>query len=107
NRKMGNHPNAIRKIESLLNDDSYVVVGGQQAGILTGPLYVIHKAITLIQLAKQLEAQTGKSIVPIFWIASEDHDWDEVDHTYVANWQEQITHSILSAPPEKTKQSIS
>lgn len=98
NRKMGNHPNAIKNIELLSNDDSYVVVGGQQAGILTGPLYVIHKAITLIQLADQLQKKTDKNIVPVFWIASEDHDWDEVDHNFVFGWDHEIKKVKMQYP---------
>ncbi|MEC1179454.1 bacillithiol biosynthesis cysteine-adding enzyme BshC [Metasolibacillus meyeri] len=61
---------------------AYVIVGGQQAGLLTGPLYSVHKAISVILLAKQQRAKLGKPVVPLFWIAGEDHDIEEINHTY-------------------------
>ena len=65
-----------------LREGALAIVGGQQAGILTGPLYSVHKAITVILLAKQQSAKLGKKVVPIFWIAGEDHDIEEINHTY-------------------------
>ncbi|RHW39743.1 bacillithiol biosynthesis cysteine-adding enzyme BshC [Lysinibacillus yapensis] len=65
-----------------LEKGSVAVVGGQQAGILTGPLYSVHKAISVILIAKEQSAKLGEKIVPIFWIAGEDHDLDEINHTY-------------------------
>lgn len=83
NDKIGNHPEAMRRIEALKNPDTYVVIGGQQAGVLTGPLYTIHKAVHLIQAAKKLSAELRVEVVPVFWIAGEDHDIDEIDHVYL------------------------
>ncbi|AIY05943.1 hypothetical protein Plano_1978 [Planococcus sp. PAMC 21323] len=59
-----------------------VVITGQQAGILTGPLYTVHKAISVIILAKQATEQLQTPVVPVFWIAGEDHDLAEVSHLY-------------------------
>ncbi|MFI8686373.1 bacillithiol biosynthesis cysteine-adding enzyme BshC [Rossellomorea sp. NPDC077527] len=71
--------------ESLgkLRDNAVTVVAGQQAGLLTGPLYTIHKIISVIQLARQQEAELKQPVVPVFWIAGEDHDYQEVNHIYV------------------------
>ncbi|WPK12052.1 bacillithiol biosynthesis cysteine-adding enzyme BshC [Lysinibacillus louembei] len=63
---------------------AFVVVGGQQAGLLTGPLYSVHKAISVILLAKEQREKLGKPVVPLFWIAGEDHDIEEINHTYTA-----------------------
>ena len=52
---------------------------GQQVGLLTGPLYTIFKTITVLQLAEQLAAETGRPVVPVFWIEGEDHDFDEIE----------------------------
>ncbi|MGC5325600.1 bacillithiol biosynthesis cysteine-adding enzyme BshC [Brevibacillus sp. SYSU BS000544] len=82
NRQVGNHPVALDQIEKLRKDDVYVVVGGQQAGVLTGPLYSIHKAISLIHSARYLQQQLGVEVIPVFWIAGEDHDYDEINHVY-------------------------
>jgi bacillithiol synthase len=70
-------------IDKLRKENSVAVIGGQQAGILTGPLYTIHKVISIIKLAEQKEAELGVPVVPVFWIAGEDHDYQEVNHVYV------------------------
>jgi len=68
-------------IEELRND-AVTVIGGQQAGILTGPLYSVHKAITVILLAKKQREALDVPVVPVFWIAGEDHDLNEINHVY-------------------------
>lgn len=78
---------ANQHIEELSND-ALVVVGGQQAGVLTGPLYSVHKAITVILLAKKQRVALGTPVVPVFWVAGEDHDIHEINHVHVeANGQ--------------------
>ncbi|WP_066066500.1 bacillithiol biosynthesis cysteine-adding enzyme BshC [Neobacillus soli] len=73
----------IKSIDKLKTNNSVVVIGGQQAGILTGPLYSIHKVISIIKLAEQKEQQLGVPVVPVFWIAGEDHDFQEVNHLFM------------------------
>jgi bacillithiol biosynthesis cysteine-adding enzyme BshC len=73
----------IHNIERLLDPSSTVVIGGQQAGILTGPIYTINKIITIIQQAREMEERLSRPVLPVFWIAGEDHDFDEVNHIYV------------------------
>ncbi|MCL7746362.1 bacillithiol biosynthesis cysteine-adding enzyme BshC [Halalkalibacter alkaliphilus] len=73
---------ARSQIEKLRKPNSVVVVGGQQAGLLTGPLYTVYKAMSIIILAKQQEEQLNVPVVPIFWIAGEDHDVDEIRFVY-------------------------
>ncbi len=82
NKQIGNHPNALAQVERLRETDTYVVIGGQQAGVLTGPLYTVYKAIHLIQSAHRLQQELKVKVVPVFWIAGEDHDIDEIDHLY-------------------------
>jgi bacillithiol biosynthesis cysteine-adding enzyme BshC len=60
-----------------------MITTGQQAGLLTGPMYTIHKAITAARLAADLERELDTIVLPVFWVASEDHDWDEVNHAYL------------------------
>ncbi|WP_102692757.1 bacillithiol biosynthesis cysteine-adding enzyme BshC [Rummeliibacillus pycnus] len=67
-----------------LEDNAVVIVGGQQSGLLTGPLYSVHKAISVILLAKEQRENLGIPVVPVFWIAGEDHDIDEINHTFTA-----------------------
>ncbi len=85
--EMNNEWNApdetIHNIERLKNKDSVVVIGGQQAGLLTGPLYTINKVISIVKLAKQQESELGIPVIPVFWIAGEDHDFDEINHIFL------------------------
>lgn len=74
-----------QSLQHLENPESVVVIGGQQAGLLTGPLYTIHKIISIIHYAREMEKLLNKPIVPIFWIAGEDHDIQEVNHVYKLN----------------------
>lgn len=65
-----------------LASGAVAVVGGQQAGALTGPLYSVHKAISVLKLAEEQCEKLQTAVVPIFWIAGEDHDLEEINHTY-------------------------
>ncbi len=69
---------ALRK---LAEPGTVAVVAGQQVGLFCGPAYTIYKALTAVRLARDLTAQ-GIPAVPIFWLASEDHDFPEVNHVY-------------------------
>jgi bacillithiol synthase len=71
---------AAQRLERFVAEGGAVVTTGQQAGFLTGPLYTIHKALTTVRLAERLEEELGTLVLPVFWVASEDHDWAEVDH---------------------------
>ncbi|PLK46315.1 bacillithiol biosynthesis cysteine-adding enzyme BshC [Emticicia sp. TH156] len=63
----------------LLDDKTFTVTTGHQLNIFTGPLYVIYKIVTIINLAKQLkDAFPDYNFVPVYWMASEDHDFDEI-----------------------------
>jgi uncharacterized protein YllA (UPF0747 family) len=60
------------------------VVTGQQPVLFTGPLFSIFKAISAIKIAQRLE-QSGLKAVPVFWVAAEDHDYAELESTWVLN----------------------
>jgi bacillithiol biosynthesis cysteine-adding enzyme BshC len=62
----------------VLAPEATMVVTGQQPGFLGGPLYTLYKALTAIATARRCQADTGRPCVPIFWVASEDHDLEEV-----------------------------
>lgn len=83
NEKFNPHEAVHKSLDLLEQDGTLVITGGQQSGLFTGPMLVIHKAITIIQAAQEAEKRLGRPVVPLFWIAGEDHDWDEVNHTYV------------------------
>ncbi|HEX8088608.1 MAG TPA: bacillithiol biosynthesis cysteine-adding enzyme BshC [Blastocatellia bacterium] len=79
NRRAGSSDLAFEHIDMLRRPGSVAIVTGQQAGLFNGPLYTVHKALTVIKLAACLREQ-GIEAVPVFWIASEDHDYEEVNH---------------------------
>lgn len=67
----------FESIDKLNEEDSVAVVTGQQMTIYGGPLFTIYKIITAILTAKDLEHASGRSVVPVFWLADEDHDYEE------------------------------
>jgi bacillithiol biosynthesis cysteine-adding enzyme BshC len=75
-------------MEEFRKPGCVAVATGQQVGYLGGPAYTIYKALTAIHVARQLVAQ-GIPAVPVFWLASEDHDLAEVDHAWLFNAQRQ------------------
>lgn len=79
NAGWGAGPDVERNLDRLANGAA-AVVSGQQVGLFSGPAYSIYKALTAVQVAQELMAQ-GIDAVPVFWMATEDHDLDEVRHT--------------------------
>lgn len=69
-------------LDKLSKPGTVAIVTGQQVGLLSGPIYTIFKALTAVKLAERLEGE-GVAAVPVFWLASEDHDVAEVDHAWV------------------------
>jgi len=71
------NPSTQALIAKLRRDETRCVITGQQIGLLTGPLYTIWKALTMIHLAEQYDRQ-GIPCVPVFWMATEDHNMHEI-----------------------------
>ena len=80
---LGEH--SMEALARFERPDALCVVAGQQPGLFGGPLYTIYKALTAIALAKSIEAARGVPVVPIFWLASDDHDFEEVRRTWVSD----------------------
>lgn len=64
-------------LDKLARPDALAVTTGQQPALLTGPLYTIYKALSAAALAAELERRWGRPVVPVFWVAGDDHDWAE------------------------------
>ncbi|MFD1360241.1 bacillithiol biosynthesis cysteine-adding enzyme BshC [Lentibacillus salinarum] len=95
-------PEAVyRNIERLKEDHSVVVIGGQQAGLLTGPMYTINKIISIIQFARKQESELGIPVVPVFWIAGEDHDFAEINHIYLPEENSMTKHKLPQQVTDK------
>ncbi|MFL6334113.1 MAG: bacillithiol biosynthesis cysteine-adding enzyme BshC [Pyrinomonadaceae bacterium] len=82
NRRWNASAETFANIERLRSDGSVAVVTGQQTGLFTGPLYTLYKALSAVKLAACLTAR-GTDAVPVFWMATEDHDWEEVQTAQV------------------------
>jgi bacillithiol biosynthesis cysteine-adding enzyme BshC len=77
---------SLANIDMLRDDNCVAVVTGQQVGLFTGPLYTVYKAITAVKLSLKLAKDyPDYKFVPIFWLAGEDHDFEEVRTVSVFN----------------------
>jgi len=87
--RWGARPAQRRALERLAHPESRVVVTGQQVGWLLGPTYTLSKAVTAVRLARRLDAPE-RPVVPVFWMATQDHDVDEMDHAWVLGRDERL-----------------
>lgn len=77
-------PQVAANIDLLLQDNTYTITTGHQLNIFTGPLYFIFKIMTAIRLSEDLKAKyPEKNFIPVYWMATEDHDFEEINHTKV------------------------
>ncbi|MGG4147376.1 bacillithiol biosynthesis cysteine-adding enzyme BshC [Paenibacillus algorifonticola] len=105
NSKWNAAPEALAAIDAIA-EGAPVIVGGQQAGLWSGPLLVIHKAVSIIGAARHAEQLLGRKVAAVFWIAGEDHDWDEANHAYVLT-ADQGLRKLAAARPEGARTSVS
>jgi bacillithiol biosynthesis cysteine-adding enzyme BshC len=84
-RQQNTNQNAL---DRMAQPRALAVVTGQQVGLFSGPAYTIYKALTAAKLARELSAN-GRPAVPVFWLATEDHDFAEVNHCWVFDRQNQ------------------
>jgi len=89
NRQADSGEQALANIERLRQPGTVAVLTGQQAGLFTGPLYTVYKALTAIKVAEQL-TERGIDAVPIFWAATEDHDLEEVSWASVIGFDDEV-----------------
>ena len=78
NRKFGADKKTLQSVERLADDKSIAVVTGQQLALFGGPLFTIYKIISAIHFAQKCEKQYNVPCIPVFWLADEDHDYDEI-----------------------------
>ena len=73
-----------KNIASLKEQSTFTVTTGHQLNIFTGPLFFIYKIVSAINICSRLQEKFPEyNFVPVYWMASEDHDFEEIDHTYV------------------------
>lgn len=95
--RIGSPQAVLRNIDRLEHPESRAVVTGQQAGLLLGPTYTLSKAVTAVRLAQRLD-RPDRPVVPVFWLASQDHDAAEIDHTYFLDGSETLRRVTVPLP---------
>ena len=87
--------------DRLAREAVLVVTTGQQPGLFTGPLYTVYKALSAIAWARRLERERGVPVVPVFWVAGDDHDFQEANHaTYLNGAGEAVRIVLRERPPD-------
>ena len=95
------HPDVLASVlpgpgrERLAAGDVLAVTTGQQPALFTGPLYTVHKALSAIALAQRLERERGVTVVPVFWVAGDDHDFAEANHATVLGRDGELVKIVL------------
>ena len=89
---------ATRRNLDRLENGAVAVVSGQQVGLFGGPAYAFYKALSAIRIAEEL-TEAGVPAVPVFWMATEDHDLDEVRHV---SWFQSGKLTRFELPAEVT-----
>ena len=91
-------PTVKANIESLEQSNTFTVTTGHQLNIFTGPLYFIFKIASAVRLARDLKASyPDYNFVPVYWMATEDHDFAEINHTFLHGRKISWDRSALSA----------
>lgn len=88
---------ARRQLRRLAHPDARAVVAGQQVGLLLGPTYTLSKAVTAVKLAARLDTPE-RPVVPVFWLATQDHDAAEIDHAWLLDLDERLARVTLPLP---------
>lgn len=98
-------PARVANVAALAEAGTVAVVTGQQVGLFLGPLYCLFKAAAAVACARALQAETGTRCVPVFWLQTEDHDFDELNHTFVLDERggEVVRLALVEAPPPRTQ----
>lgn len=107
-KKLETSSSVSENIESILSEKTFTLTTGHQMNIFTGPLYFIYKIVTVINTAKSLkEKYPDFNFVPVYWMASEDHDFDEINHFHLYGkkyqWNTEQTGAVGKFDPSELK----
>ncbi len=105
NRLWGAAARTFENLDRLAKSHCFAVVTGQQVGLFTGPSYTIYKALTAIKLAELYKRQ-GIETVPVFWMATEDHDVEEVSRTQIVGSDAAFSPVRYAGRSEDYQQSV-
>ncbi|WP_338082714.1 bacillithiol biosynthesis cysteine-adding enzyme BshC [Exiguobacterium algae] len=95
------------KLSLLAKGEAYTMVTGQQVGVFGGPLFAVYKLLTVIKQSNRAERMLGKPVIPIFWMATEDHDYAEINHVFTTqSLSRTLKKDALSSIPLAGKASV-
>ncbi len=92
---------AQANIDRLGDPRAVCVFSGQQAGLFGGPLLSLIKGLAAARAAELYSHELGRPVIPVFWIAGDDHDFEEVNHTGIVRRDGEICRIAYNAVPEK------
>ncbi|MEO8948219.1 MAG: bacillithiol biosynthesis BshC, partial [Mucilaginibacter sp.] len=105
------HKFPLQGVRGLESADTYTITTGHQLNIFAGPLYFIYKIVTAIKLARELKAAfPDKNFVPVYWMASEDHDFAEINYTNIGgkkvHWWYEASGATGRLNPDTIRQAL-
>ena len=104
------HPDVLASVlpgpgrERLAAGEVLAITTGQQPGLFTGPLYTVYKALSAVALAQRVERERGVPVVPVFWVAGDDHDFSEANHAVVLGRDGELVTIVLRERPHEAPQ---
>jgi bacillithiol synthase len=98
--RLGAPKASLQNAKRIAHVNSRVVMTGQQAGLLLGPAYTISKAVNAVLLARELDAE-DRPVIPVFWVASQDHDVAEVASTHFLGLDQELRSLELDLPQNR------
>lgn len=97
---------AKERLEKIGSGEGVVVTTGQQPGLFLGPLYTLYKGLTAVSAAARLERECGIPVLAVFWVASDDHDWEEVAACRILDRSEELRILRIEPPPGHAERSV-
>lgn len=99
NQHLPNAGKVLEAIDALADEKTFTVTTGHQVCLAGGPMFTLYKIATTIALAKKLNAQhPAYRFVPLLWMATEDHDWAEVNHFYPSFDEKRVYEANVDGP---------
>lgn len=110
NQEFGAPDETLSNIDLIQNHNALCAITGQQVGLLGGPVISLYKTISVIKLARKLSDLLEHPVVPVFWLATDDHDLAEVDHVLLPTKEgklEKISYEPIESIEGKPMASVS
>ena len=99
-------PGGASLLRKVVADAGYFVTTGQQPGLFGGPLYGLYKALSAVRLAASLGSALDKPVMPLFWVASEDHDWEEANQAWLLDGANALHRLDLGPEPGVARRAL-